>query len=218
MSQKRLSKKKAFKKRRLGIPPKRKFGPLYRVPFRRRREQKTDYQQRKRLLKSGLIRATIRPSNKSILVQFIRSKIGGDQTIIEARSVELKEFGWDIATSNLPSAYLTGYLAGKKALKSNLEDAILDIGTFEALPGTRMFAALKGIADAGIEIPFNDKMVPDETRIKGDHIASYGKILAEDDKEKYKRFFAKYLVVKKKPEDTPKYFASAKDKIDAKLK
>ncbi len=214
MSTKRAIKRRKKYRKRKTPPPVKKHGPLYRVPFRRRREQKTDYMQRKRLIKSGKIRVAIRPSNKALNIQFIRSVKGGDQTLTQVRSKDLEKFGWNIATSNLPAAYLTGYLAGKKALKSDIEEAILDIGTFEALPKTRLFAALKGIADAGIDIPYGEKMIPDEERIRGEHIAEYGRLLAENDKEKYTRYFGKYLEVNKKPEDITTYFDETKSKIE----
>ena len=193
----------------------RKHGPLYRVPFRRRREMKTDYHQRKRLLKSGKIRFVARPSNKQILVQFVESKIGGDKTFIQIQSNDLKKFGWDIATSNLPAAYLTGYLAGKKAAKEKIKEAILDIGTHSAHAGTKIFATLKGVVDAGIEIPCNERMMPSDNRIRGEHIKSYAKTLAKEDKEKYDKHFSKYLAVSKKPEDLPKLFDEIKAKIDS---
>ncbi len=208
------SSKKGYKKKRKLQPKRQRYGPLYRVPFRRRREMKTDYRQRKRLLKSGKIRFVARPSNKQVLVQFVESKIGGDQTFVQVRSNELKNHGWDIATSNLPAAYLTGYLAGKKALKSKIKAAILDVGTFAVNPGTRMFATLKGVVDAGIAIPYNDKMMPSEDRIRGEHIKSYAKLLAKEDKEKYNKLFSKYLEVNKKPENLPSLFDEVKAKID----
>jgi large subunit ribosomal protein L18 len=175
---------------------------------------KTDYQQRKRLLKSGKIRFVARPSNKQVLVQFVESKIGGDRTFVQVRSNDLKKHGWDVATSNLPAAYLTGYLAGKKAAKAKIKEAILDVGTFAVNPGTRIFATLKGVVDAGIEVPYNEKMVPPEDRIRGEHIKAYAKHLAKEDKEKYDKTFSKYLAVSKKPEDLPKLFDATKSKID----
>ena len=116
---------KGIRKKRKLQQKVRKHGPLYRVPFRRRREMKTDYHQRKRLLKSGKIRFVARPSNKQILVQFVESKIGGDKTFIQTQSNDLKKFGWDIATSNLPAAYLTGYLAGKRAVKEKITEVVM---------------------------------------------------------------------------------------------
>jgi len=214
-----MAKGKRFRrKRRGGEPPKTKFGPLYKVPFRRRRELKTDYRQRMRLLKSGRIRFVTRPSNKHVLVQFVQSKVGGDRTLIETRSSELKKYGWDIATSNLPAAYLTGYLAGKKALKANIDDAILDIGLHTPRPGTRIFATLKGALDAGVNIPCREKMIPAKERIRGEHIQAYAKLLSETDKEKYKRYFGKYLEVNKQPEKVTEYFEQTKAKIDSMFK
>ena len=209
-------------RRRRGIRKKRrlqqkirKHGPLYRVPFRRRREMKTDYQQRKRLLKSGKIRFVARPTNKQVLVQFIESKVGGDKTFVQTQSTELKKFGWEIATSNLPAAYLTGYLAGKKALKAKIKEAILDIGIHSANAGTRIFATLKGVVDAGVEIPYNEIMLPSEDRIQGQHIMTYAKLLAKEDKEKYAKHFSKYLAANVKPEDLPKLFKATKTRIDS---
>lgn len=206
---------KGIRKKRKLQQKVRKHGPLYRVPFRRRREMKTDYHQRKRLLKSGKIRFVARPSNKQILVQFVESKIGGDKTFIQTQSNDLKKFGWDIATSNLPAAYLTGYLAGKKAAKEKITEAILDIGIHSAHAGTKIFATLKGVVDAGIEIPCNERMLPPDDRIRGEHIKSYAKILAKEDKEKYEQHFSRYLAVSKKPEDLPKLFDEIKAKIDS---
>ncbi len=206
--------RRGFKKKRKLQQKQKKQGPLYRVPFRRRREMKTDYQQRKRLLKSGKIRFVARPSNKQVMVQFVESKIGGDRTFVQVKSNDLKEHGWDVATSNLPAAYLTGYLAGKKAAKAKIKEAILDVGTFAVNPGTRIFATLKGVVDAGISVPYNEKMVPPEDRIRGEHIKAYAKQLAKDDKEKYDKIFSKYLAASKKPEDLPKLFDATKSKID----
>ncbi len=206
--------RRSFRKKRKLPQKQKKMGPLYRVPFRRRREMKTDYQQRKRLLKSGKIRFVARPSNKQVLVQFVESKIGGDRTFVQVRSNDLKQHGWDIATSNLPAAYLTGYLAGKKAVKAKIKEAILDVGTFAVNPGTRIFATLKGVVDAGIIVPYNEKMVPPEDRIRGEHIKAYAKQLAKDDKERYEKIFSKYLAANKKPEDLPKLFDATKSKID----
>lgn len=207
--------KRGPKKKRKLQPKMKRQGPLYRVPFRRRRELKTDYGQRKRLLKSGKIRVVARPSNKQMLVQFVMSKIGGDQTYIQIRSSDLKNYGWDIATSNLPASYLTGYLAGKRALKAKIKDVILDLGTHTAYSGTKIFATLKGVVDAGVVVPCNDIMLPPDDRVRGEHIQTYAKLLSKEDKDKYDRQFSKYLAVSKKPEKITEYFDETKSKIDS---
>ena len=72
----------------------RKFGPTYKVPFRRRREFKTNYRYRLKLLKSKLPRAVVRKSLKHTIVQFIKFDSEGDQVLATASSIELKKLGW----------------------------------------------------------------------------------------------------------------------------
>jgi len=95
-----------------------------------------------------------------------------------------------------------------------IKEAILDIGINTPNPGTRIFATLKGVVDAGVEIPCNEKMLPSEDRIKGEHIKSYAKLLAKEDKEKYNKHFSKYIEANVKPEDVPNIFKETKAKID----
>ncbi|UCE75163.1 MAG: 50S ribosomal protein L18, partial [Methanomassiliicoccales archaeon] len=82
----------------------------------------------------------------------------------------LEKFGWKGSTSNLPAAYLTGYLAGKRAKSAGVEKAVLDIGLNTPTRGSRIFASLKGLLDAGIDIPHNEEIIPSEERIYGAHI------------------------------------------------
>ena len=139
----------------------------YQAPFRRRREQKTDYKQRKNLLKSGKPRAVVRISNNHTRVHLSHYEREGDVNTAQTISKELEDYGWEHHTGNLPAAYLTGYLAGHKAESS---EAILDLGLREKNKGGRMFAALKGLIDAGIEIPAGDSIFPEESRLRGEHI------------------------------------------------
>jgi large subunit ribosomal protein L18 len=59
-------------------------------------------------------------------------------------------------------------LAGKKALASGTSKAILYSGTRKYTQ--RMAAALKGVIDAGLEIPASEETLPSEDRINGDHL------------------------------------------------
>lgn len=145
-------------------------GPTYRMPLRRRKEGKTDYRQRLRLIKSGKIRSVVRPSNKNIRVQFIRYKPKGDEVLAAVAGEHIEQFGWEQSKLNLPSSYLVGYLAGKKALDQGIEEAVLDIGFNHPEKGGRLFSALKGMLDAGINIPHDPEVLPSEDRIKGEHI------------------------------------------------
>jgi len=145
-------------------------GPRYRVPFRRRREGRTDYRHRAALLRGGMVRAVVRKSNRNVRVQFVEYKNGGDVVLASAVSTDLGELGWTGSGKSTPGAYLTGLLAGKRAKDKGLEEAVLDIGLREPTKGAVVFAALKGIVDAGIEVPHSDEMLPAEDRISGKHM------------------------------------------------
>ena len=148
-------------------------GPRYKVPMRRRREARTNYHQRLRLLKSGKPRLVARKSNRHIRAQLILTGPQGDETIASATSEDLAEYGWEAPTGNLPAAYLTGLLAGKRAVEAGLEEAVLDIGLNTATPGNKVFAVQEGVIDAGIEVPHNDEVFAEWERTRGEHIAEY---------------------------------------------
>ena len=146
-------------------------GPRYSVKFRRRREGKTNYRKRLALLKSGLPRMVVRVTNTRIIVQFIEYHEGGDRVIACADSKNLVKMGWKHPFKNVPAAYLTGLLAGKRALAEGVASAVLDIGMRHPSRGARVFAALKGGIDAGIEIPHSPDKLPEDERVMGKHIS-----------------------------------------------
>lgn len=145
-------------------------GPRYHVGFRRRRQGRTDYRMRKKLISSGIPRAVVRCTAKNTLIQFISFKPEGDVVIATATTMELEKVGWKHATGNIPSAYLAGFMAGKRASKAGIEKAVLDIGLKPPKKGTKVFAALKGMLDAGVEIPHGEEIFPSKDRINGTHI------------------------------------------------
>ena len=148
-------------------------GPQYTVPMRRRREARTDYHQRLRLLKSGKPRLVARTSNTQVRAQLVETGPEGDTTVASARSNDLTEYGWEAPTGNMPAAYLTGLLAGLRALETDLEEAVLDIGLHSPTPGSKVFAVQEGAIDAGLEVPHNDDVLADWSRTRGEHIAAY---------------------------------------------
>jgi len=147
--------------------------------MRRRREVRTDYHQRLRLLKSGKPRLVARKSNKHTTAQLITPGPQGDETLASAHSSDLAEYGWEAPTSNISAAYLTGLLAGTRAVEAGLEEAVLDIGLNTATPGNKVFAVQEGAIDAGLEIPHNDSVLADWSRTRGEHIAEYAEQLDE---------------------------------------
>jgi large subunit ribosomal protein L18 len=141
--------------------------------MRRRREARTDYGQRLRLLKSGKPRLVARKSNQHTRAQLIVTGADGDETVASATSNDLADYGWEAPTGNLPAAYLTGLLAGLRALDAGLEEAVLDIGLNTATPGSKVFAVQEGAIDAGLEIPHSDSVLAPWERTRGEHIAEY---------------------------------------------
>jgi large subunit ribosomal protein L18 len=187
----------------------------YRVPPRRRREGKTDYQARKALVLSGKPRLVTRSTLKNFTAQIIVAKPYGDEVLAAAHSRELKKkYGWKAPTGNVPAAYLTGLLCGLKAKAKGVSEAILDIGLVAPTKGSKLFAALSGVLDAGIDVPHDEEKIVKE-RIKGEHIAKYGKSLGVGS-EGYSAKFSKYLGQKLSPEKLPEHFAKVKaDVVDS---
>ncbi|MFC1690956.1 50S ribosomal protein L18 [Nanoarchaeota archaeon] len=183
------------------------------VRQRRKRAGKTDYKKRLSILKGSLPRLVVRKSLKNILVQLIDYSASGDKVKACARSTELNKYGWPVSKSNLSSAYLTGLLLAKKAQNSGIKKALLDIGLQRGTVGSRLFAALKGAIDGGLEIPHGEEVLPSEERIKGKHIEDYAKKLKSDNSEKYKKQFSGYEKKNSNPESLGVMFDQVKSKI-----
>ncbi len=189
-------------------------GPAYTVPYRRRREGKTDYRLRKKLIISKMPRLVVRKTNKHIITQLVEATVIGDIVITSAHSQELrKKYGWLGDLNNLPAAYLTGLLCGLRAADKGVKKAILDIGLHTPSRGAAVFAAMKGFVDAGVEVPHNESILPDESRIRGEHIAKYAEMLSSEKPEEYSKRFSEYLSRKLPPENLPEHFEEIKKKI-----
>lgn len=189
-------------------------GPSYSVPFRRRREGKTDYRLRKKMIVSKLPRLVVRKTCRNFIAQLVQATVMGDIVVASAHSRELrKRFGWLGSLNNLPAAYLTGLLCGLRAAAKGVRMAILDIGLHTPSRGSAVFAAMKGFIDAGAEVPHDDSILPDESRIRGEHIAKYAEMLASESSEKYSRYFSEYLARNLPPEKLPEHFKDVKKRI-----
>lgn len=159
-------------------------GPRHRVPFRRRREGRTDYRHRAALLRSGLPRAVVRRSNRGVTIQFVEYRDGADFVVASAVSKELSKLGWTMPGKNTPGAYLTGLLAGTRAKEKGVDEAVLDIGLRVPVKGSLVFAALKGLLDAGVSVPHSDGMLPADDRVSGKHLREGASAAFEDVKSK----------------------------------
>jgi large subunit ribosomal protein L18 len=165
------------------------------VLYRRKREKKTDYNKRLKLLLSNKPRLVVRITNQRVLAQIVEFTPLGDKVVAAAESFALKKMGWKYSCKNIPAAYLTGLLIGKKGQEKGSKEVIFDTGLVSPLKKGKVFAFLKGVLDAGLNVPTgSEEIFPNEARISGQHIAQY---LKSDNK----------------PEEIPKIFADIKGKI-----
>lgn len=212
----------------------------FQVKFKRRREGKTDYYARKRLIvqvknkyNTPKYRLIVRLSNKDIICQVAYSRIEGDKIVCAAYSHELPRYGVKVGLTNYAAAYCTGLLLARRLLKKlgldtlyegntdvngdqyNVEAAeqgpgafrcYLDVGLNRTSTGARVFAAMKGAVDGGLNIPHSTKRFPGydaegkqfnadvhRAHIFGQHVADYMKLLEEEDPEAFKRQFSQYV-------------------------
>jgi len=212
----------------------------FQVKFRRRREGKTDYFARKRLVvqdknkyNTPKYRLVVRTSNKDITCQIVYARLIGDVVVESAYSHELRKYGVNVGLTNYAAAYCTGLLLARRVLKKfgldglyqgqtkvdgeyfeieGAEDgpgafhACLDVGLARTSTGARVFGAMKGAVDGGLEIPHSTKRFPGydkeanefnasvhRAHIFGKHVADYMDHLMEEDEEAYKRQFALYI-------------------------
>ena len=142
---------------------------------RRRKENKTDYANRIRLLKSGIPRIVFRKTNKYLLVQYVTSKEAQDKIEINLTSKELLKYGWPEefkgSLKSIPAAYFTGVLISNKIKDKKLKNPIVDFGMLRVLHKTKVFAYIKGLIDSGLEIESSkEDAFPEEERILGKHL------------------------------------------------
>ena len=170
------------------------YSKRYQTKFRRRRQGKTDYYARKRLVVNAKdkydtkkYRMVVRFTNKRVITSINYSTIKGDITVAAADSSELKRFGVTCGLTNYAAAYASGLLLARRLLKDksiddkfagvasadgkyyNIADAdnerrpfkaYLDVGLVRTTTGNRVFGAMKGACDGGLNIPHNEQRFP----------------------------------------------------------
>ncbi|MDW0193531.1 MAG: 50S ribosomal protein L18 [Nitrososphaeraceae archaeon] len=183
---------------------------VYTSTFRRIREKKTNYRKREKLLVGKKDFVTVNVSDQNISAQLIRPDLLGDKVMASVHSNELLSYGWKGSRKNIPSCYLVGLLLGKKCLQKKISSAILYIGKRHFT--TKIAACLKGLSEAGLEMPFSENILPSEDRIQGNHIADYAKKLKANE-DVYKSRFSSNLGSGLEPEKYPSHFSEIKDKI-----
>lgn len=212
----------------------------YQPKFKRRRQGKTDYYARKRLVvqdknkySTPKYRFIVRVTNHDIVCQIAYAKIEGDVVVTSAYAHELPRYGVKLGLTNYAAAYCTGLLLARRHLKKlnldgtykgaenvtgedyNVEQVdgqpgafrcYLDVGLARTSTGARIFGALKGALDGGLDIPHSDtrfagfdteskQLKADSHRrhIFGLHVADYMRQLKDDDEDAFKRQFGRYI-------------------------
>ena len=149
-------------------------GTRRRSVFRRRQSGQTDYHRRLKLLRGRKARAVVRVSNTRVTCQMVNWSAGGDMVVASVTGSDLTtKYDWpaDLSQKSVPACYLAGFALGKEAISKGCTEAVLDIGLAGSTVGGRVFSALKGMIDAGMEIPHSDVVLPEDDRINGEHIS-----------------------------------------------
>ena len=149
-------------------------GTRRRSVFRRRQSGQTDYHRRLKLLRGKKARAVVRVSNTRVTCQMVNWSAGGDMVVASVTGSDLiKKYDWpaEFSQKSVPACYLAGFALGKESISKGCSEAVLDIGLAGSTVGGRVFSALKGMIDAGMEIPHSDVVLPEDDRINGEHIS-----------------------------------------------
>jgi large subunit ribosomal protein L18 len=159
--------------------------------LKRIRSHKTNYRKREALLISRQNFVTIKITNQNVIAQVLKPEIGGDVVKVSVHSRELRRHGWKGSLNSLPACFLLGILLGKKAMQNGIEKAILYIGN---KPFTsRIAACMKGIVEAGMDVPISEETFPSQDRLNGRHIADYATKVKKEDINRYNRLFSSII-------------------------
>jgi large subunit ribosomal protein L18 len=183
---------------------------VYHAVLRRNRQNRTNYRKRAALLLGRRSFVSVTISNQNVMAQILKASLNGDKVMTSVQSRQLMKHGWKGSLNSMPACYLTGYLLGIKSLEKGVGDVILYTGRKPYTSG--IAACVKGIIDAGINIPMSESSLPDAERIRGSHIAQYAEILRKGT-EKYNTQFSGLLKNGWTPEDYPAHFEEIKSKI-----
>lgn len=178
-------------------------------------------------------RLIVRFTNKDIICQIAYARVEGDVIICAAYSHELPRYGIKVGLTNYAAAYCTGLLIARRLLKKLKLDQIyegqtevdgdefyvesedgkpgafrcyLDVGLVRTTTGARVFGAMKGAADGGLDIPHSTKRFPGydndsgefnaevhRDHIFGKHVAEYMRKLQDEDEDIYKKQFSQFI-------------------------
>jgi large subunit ribosomal protein L5e len=181
--------------------------------------------QDKNKYKTPKYRLVVRITNRDVICQIFAADLTHDVCVASAYSHELARYGIKFGLTNYAAAYATGLLLARRVNKKYALDyegnkevdgndynveadgsgkapfkALLDVGLARTTTGARIFGALKGACDGGIDVPHKDRRFPGSKRaenkewesdpethkkyIFGGHVAEWFKICQEDEEKK----------------------------------
>ncbi len=116
----------------------------------------------------------------------------------------------------------TEFFVGKVVEDRKPFRVFLDVGIRPTTTGARVFGALKGAVDGGLDIPHNEKRFPGynrdskeykpeelKARILAQHVADYQSQIQDDDAEEYERAFSKYVKAGVSPDNINSMYTTA---------
>jgi len=211
-------------------------------------------QQDKNKYKTPKYRFVVRITNKDIITQIFSSDLTHDVCLASAYAHELKRFGITLGLTNYAAAYATGLLLARRVnVKYSLDreyegntsidgadynveagperapfKALLDIGLTRTTTGARIFGALKGACDGGIDVPHKDRRFPGSKRedkewvadpevhrkyIFGGHVAEWMTKLQGEDEDAYNKQFKRFVDAGIGADDLEALYTAAHAKI-----
>jgi len=182
----KIVKNKAYSKRMQVKPKRRRQG---KTDFYARRRLVC---QRKNKYDSKKYRLVVRRTCSKVICQIIYSTMTGDKVLCSSDSAELKTHGVTAGLTNYSAHYCAGLLIARRLLKQVGLDkdykptdkvdgemflvecegekrpfkALLDVGIQRTTTGARIFGALKGACDGGLNVPHTVKRFPGYTKSK----------------------------------------------------
>merc|ERR1712020_11967 len=198
-------------------------------------------------------RMIFRSTNKDVVCQIAYSRMQGDIIVAAAYSHELPRYGLSVGLKNYAAHYCTGLLLARRVLQKFKMDELykgqeevdgeeynvepnddgprpfrcfLDVGLTRTTTGNKVFGALKGALDGGLDIPHSNKRFPGyDTEAKefdaethcgyifGSNIKEYMESLKEEDDETYAKQFSKYIKEGIEPENLEDLYADVHEAI-----
>merc|ERR1712194_220408 len=165
----------------MGVLKNKAYFKRFQVKYRRRREGKTDYRARRKMVRQDKnkynnrkYRLVVRFTSRKVICQIMYATIRGDMVVEQAASTELSKFGVPVGLKNYAAAYCTGLLIARRIPHNN-----------------KLFPGYKPAEDKGAEAEYDAEA--HKEKIFGSHVKEYMEMMQDEDPTKYEAHFAKFI-------------------------